>query len=112
MRNRMGWIVGIVGLAMIVGLAGCTGITATPRYAALIRTTAGLQATFAADVAAPDACETCVGALTRDQAREAITQSATLWALVEEATRTARGDEELDAQIERLRQAWAERADE
>jgi hypothetical protein len=75
----------IVLIVVAVCLAGCSGITADARHAALLDSTAAWSQAVSIKASVPDTCPTCVGMFTHDQVKALLKTSADLWLYMDQA---------------------------
>lgn len=68
-----------IAICLILLLAGCAEVNMTPAWQARVVTWNATEQQIARWAAAPDACDTCVGELTREQARTFLVQRAAMW---------------------------------
>lgn len=68
-----------IAICLILLLAGCAEVNMTPAWQARVVTWNATEQQIARWAAAPDACDTCVGELTREQARTFLIQRADMW---------------------------------
>jgi hypothetical protein len=72
-------------LFLVVVLAGCNGITADTRHAALLDSTAAWAQAISIRANTVDVCDDCVGQFTNDQVKALLKSNAALWLYFDQA---------------------------